>query len=124
MDGRFPTKPSAPTAPARTTNESKASRKLINIYPDFVWTLQIRCGSVCVNKRVRRNYTRVSTKNMKGNMIMQTEKKTKISSVHFKYVGTDEQYNAFIKSVIKDYITDDSLLPDTEEEIIVTQKSA
>ena len=55
---------------------------------------------------------------------MQTEKKTKINSVHFKYVGTDEQYNAFIKSVIKDYITDDSLLPDTEEEIIVTQKSA
>ena len=48
-------------------------------------------------------------------MIMQTEKKIKISSVHFKYVGTDEQYNAFIKSVIKDYITDDSLLPDADE---------
>ena len=60
----------------------------------------------------------------KENLIMQTEKKTKISSVHFKYVGTDEQYNAFVKSVIKDYITDDSLLPDTEEEIIVVQKSA
>ena len=57
-------------------------------------------------------------------MIMQTEKKTKISSVHFKYVGTDEQYNAFIKSVIKDYITDDSLLPDAEEEIIFVKKSA
>ena len=55
---------------------------------------------------------------------MQTDKKTKISSVHFKYVGTDEQYNVFIKSVVKDYITDDSLLPDTEEEIIVVQKSA
>ena len=63
-------------------------------------------------------------KQMKGKTIMQTEKKTKISSVHFKYVGTDEQYNAFVKSVIKDYITDDSLLPDTEEEIIVVQKSA
>lgn len=63
-------------------------------------------------------------KQMKGKTIMQTEKKTKISSVHFKYVGTDEQYNAFIKSVVKDYITDDSLLPDTEEEIIVVQKSA
>ena len=55
---------------------------------------------------------------------MQTEKKTKISSVHFKYVGTDEQFNAFIKSVVKDYITDDSLLPDTEEEIVVVKKSA
>lgn len=63
-------------------------------------------------------------KQMKGKTIMQTDKKTKISSVHFKYVGTDEQYNAFIKSVVKDYITDDSLLPDTEEEIIVVQKSA
>ena len=63
-------------------------------------------------------------KQMKGKTIMQTDKKTKISSVHFKYVGTDEQYNVFIKSVVKDYITDDSLLPDTEEEIIVVQKSA
>ena len=69
-------------------------------------------------------YARINKKNAKGNMIMQTEKKTKISSVHFKYVGTDEQYNAFIKSVIKDYITDDSLLPDAEEEIIVAKKSA
>ena len=76
------------------------------------------------NKTARRYHTRVSTKYMKGKTIMQTEKKTKISSVHFKYVGTDEQYNAFIKSVIKDYITDDSLLPDAEEEIIVAKKSA
>lgn len=60
----------------------------------------------------------------KENNVMSTKKKTKISSVHFKYVGTDEQYNAFIKSVVKDYITDDRLLPDTEEEIIVVQKSA
>ena len=55
---------------------------------------------------------------------MQTEKKTKISSVHFKYVGTDEQFNEFIKRVIKDYITDDSLLPDQEEVITVVEKSA
>ena len=60
----------------------------------------------------------------KENNVMSTKKKTKISSVHFKYVGTYEQYNAFIKSVVKDYITDDRLLPDTEEEIIVVQKSA
>ena len=60
----------------------------------------------------------------KENNVMSTKKNTKISSVHFKYVGTDEQYNAFIKSVVKDYITDDRLLPDTEEEIIVVQKSA
>ena len=57
-------------------------------------------------------------------MIMQTEKKTRICSVHYNYVGTDEQFNAFIKSVVKDYITEDSLLPDQEEEISVVKKSA
>lgn len=78
---------------------------------------------MCQQNGAKIPYARIN-KNMKGDMIMQTEKKTKISSVHFKYVGTDEQYNAFIKSVIKDYITDDSLLPDAEEEIIIAKKSA
>ena len=55
---------------------------------------------------------------------MATEKKTKIQSVHEKYIGPDEQFNAFIKSVVKDYITEDSLLPDQEEEIPVVKKSA
>lgn len=55
---------------------------------------------------------------------MATEKKTKIQSVHYNYIGTDEQFNAFIKSVVKDYITEDSFLPDQEEEITVVQKSA
>ena len=32
-----------------------------------------------------------------------TEKKTKINSVCFKYVGTDEQFETFVKSVVKDY---------------------
>ena len=43
---------------------------------------------------------------------MQTEKKTKISSVHFKYTGTEEQFENFVRNVIKDYIVDDTLLPD------------
>ena len=55
---------------------------------------------------------------------MATENKTKIHSVHYNYVGTDEQFNAFIKSSVKDYITEDSLLPDQEEEIPVVKKSA
>ena len=55
---------------------------------------------------------------------MQTEKKTRICSVHYNYVGNDEQFNAFIKSVVKDYITEDSLLPDQEEETAVVKKSA
>ena len=44
--------------------------------------------------------------------------------LHYNYVGTDEQFNTFIKSVVKDYITEDSLLPDQEEEIPVVKKSA
>ena len=42
---------------------------------------------------------------------MKLEKQTKISSVHFKYVGT------------KDYIVDDTLLPD-EDDAIIVEKSA
>ena len=37
---------------------------------------------------------------------MATENKTKIHSVHYNYIGTYEQFNAFIKSVVKDYITE------------------
>lgn len=48
-----------------------------------------------------------------------TEKKTKISSVCFKYVGTDEQFETFVKSVVKDYITDNSLLPDKPQKLII-----
>ena len=55
---------------------------------------------------------------------MATENKTKSQSVHYNYIGTDEQFNAFIKSIVKDYITEDSLLPDQEEEITIVQKSA
>ena len=55
---------------------------------------------------------------------MATENKTKIQSVHYNYIGTDEQFNAFIKSIVKDYITEDSLFPDQEEEITIVQKSA
>ena len=54
---------------------------------------------------------------------MKSEKQTKISSVHFKYVGTEEQFSDFIRSVIKDYIADDTLLPD-EDDAIIVEKSA
>lgn len=54
---------------------------------------------------------------------MKLEKQTKISSVHLKYVGTDEQFSDFIRSVIKDYIVDDTLLPD-EDDAIIVEKSA
>ena len=54
---------------------------------------------------------------------MKSESKTKISSVHFKYVGTEEQFCDFIRSVIKDYIVDDMLLPD-EDDAISVEKSA
>ena len=37
-----------------------------------------------------------------------------IESVEFDYVGTDEQFNAFLKSVVKDYISENNLLPDED----------
>jgi hypothetical protein len=35
-----------------------------------------------------------------------------IETVHYGYVGSDDQYNTFLKSIIKDYISDNNLLPD------------
>ena len=32
--------------------------------------------------------------------------KSKISSVHFKYTGTEEQFENFVKNVVKDYIVE------------------
>lgn len=37
-----------------------------------------------------------------------------ISTVEFDYVGTDEQFNTFLKSVVKDYISENNLLPDED----------
>lgn len=45
-----------------------------------------------------------------------------IDSIFFNYVGTDEQFNVFLKSVIKDYISEDKILPDDEN--IDDKKSA
>ena len=35
-----------------------------------------------------------------------------VESVEFDYLGTDEQFNTFLKSIIKDYLTENHLLPD------------
>ena len=45
-------------------------------------------------------------------------------SVHFKYTGTEEQFENFVRNVVKDYIVDDTLLPDEEEQNISIEKSA
>ena len=37
-----------------------------------------------------------------------------IESVEFDYAGTDEQFNTFLKSVVKDYISENNLLPDED----------
>ena len=37
-----------------------------------------------------------------------------ISTVEFDYVGTDEQFNTFLKSVVKDYISENNLLPNED----------
>lgn len=47
-----------------------------------------------------------------------------IESVEFDYIGTDAQFNLFLKSIIKDYITGNNLLPDEKEDKIKLKKSA
>lgn len=47
-----------------------------------------------------------------------------VKSVEFDYVGTDEQFNAFLKSVIKDYLTENHLLPDNYGDKFNFKKSA
>ena len=37
-----------------------------------------------------------------------------IESVEFDYVGTDNQFKDFLKSVVKDYISENNLLPDED----------
>ena len=44
-----------------------------------------------------------------------------IESVFYNYTGT-EQFNTFLKSVIKDYVSENNLLPDDEN--IIDKKSA
>ncbi len=53
-----------------------------------------------------------------------TEKKTKINSVHYCYIGTDAQFESFVKSVVKDYITDNSLLPDEPQKLKIPDKKS
>ena len=38
--------------------------------------------------------------------------------------GTDEQFETFVKSVVKDYITDNSLLPDKPQKLIIPDKKS
>ena len=47
-----------------------------------------------------------------------------VESVEFDYVGTDEQFNTFLKSIIKDYLTENNLLPDNYGDKINFKKSA
>lgn len=38
---------------------------------------------------------------------MKRENKLEIESVSYEYVGTDKEFNAFLKNVIREYIDDD-----------------
>lgn len=38
---------------------------------------------------------------------MKKENKLEIESVSYEYVGTDKEFNAFFKNVIREYIDDD-----------------
>ena len=42
-------------------------------------------------------------------------KAIKLGQVSYCYTGTDEQFNEFLKAVVRDYIVDDKLMPDEED---------
>lgn len=49
---------------------------------------------------------------MKERIFMKKNNSLPIESVTFEYVGTDKQFNEFLRSVIRDYVTDDRTLPE------------
>ena len=44
----------------------------------------------------------------KGELMGGRRKETVIESVCFLYTGSDKQFNSFLKSVIRDYLADDT----------------
>lgn len=44
--------------------------------------------------------------------LLRKQKPIKIASVRYNYVGTDEKFNLFLRNVIKDYLRDDSMIPE------------
>lgn len=38
-----------------------------------------------------------------------------VNTVEFYYDGTDKEFNLFLKNVVKEYISEDKLLPDAHE---------
>ena len=51
--------------------------------------------------------TSQATQVMKERKYMKRENKLEIESVSYEYVGTDKEFNAFLKNVIREYIDDD-----------------
>ena len=51
--------------------------------------------------------TSQATQVMKERKHMKKENKLEIESVSYEYVGTDKEFNAFLKNVIREYIDDD-----------------
>ena len=51
--------------------------------------------------------TSQTTQVMKERKYMKKENKLEIESVSYEYVGTDKEFNAFLKNVIREYIDDD-----------------
>ena len=63
-------------------------------------------------------HTEVTSKpfgnNERKDLFMKKNNSLPIERVTFEYVGTDKQFNEFLRSVIRDYVTDDRTLPEQE----------
>jgi hypothetical protein len=48
----------------------------------------------------------------------------RISTVEFIYNGEEDKFDAFLKSVIRDYLNEDKISPDEDEAEIICKKTA
>lgn len=73
------------------------------------------CTFVELCKRIYDNHSGAFRK--REARLLRKQKPIKIASVRYNYVGTDENFNLFLRNVIKDYLQDDSMTP------VFTEKS-
>ena len=73
------------------------------------------CTFVKICKRIYDNHSGAFRR--REARLLRKQKPIKIASVRYNYVGTDENFNLFLRNVIKDYLQDDSMTP------VFTEKS-
>lgn len=53
---------------------------------------------------------------------MRRKEKAAIETVEYLYVGSDRQFSDFIRTVIRDYVSDDKIMPDKAQKLSVKKR--